>query len=96
MNDKYRPKKSRASQSGTRINSYEEDERDKVSTESPDSYDLSLSMETKILSSNSSSKDREKLVPPFRQSVTRTSSQYQNETQLSNGVCLLSCNLNVL
>ena len=90
-NEKYRQKKSRDSQNGRIRNSYEDDDRDKVSAESPDSYDLSLSMETKILSSNSSSKDREKLVPSFRQSVTRsTSNQYQNETQLSNGVCLMN------
>ena len=58
-------------------------------------------METKILSSGSSSKDRDKLVPAFRQSYLRNPNQYQDETQMGNGVCLcfissslFLCNLN--
>ena len=84
-------KKPKAPQKGpSRSDPYEDDDRNnRVSTESPDSYDLSLSMETKILSSgNSSSKDRDKLVPAFRQSYVRhNSNQYQtNEPQMSSGV----------
>ena len=82
-------KKPKAPQKGpSRSDPYEDDDRNnRISTESPDSYDLSLSMETKILSSgNSSSKD--KLVPAFRQSYVRhNSNQYQtNEPQMSSGV----------
>ena len=84
-------KKPKAPQKGpSRSDPYEDDDRNnRISTESPDSYDLSLSMETKILSSgNSSSKDRDKLVPAFRQSYVRhNSNQYQtNEPQMSSGV----------
>lgn len=83
-------KKPKATQKGpSRSDPYEDDRNNRVSTESPDSYDLSLSMETKILSSgNSSSKDRDKLVPAFRQSYVRhNSNQYQtNEPQMSSGV----------
>ena len=86
----YRAKKRKESEhKGTRKSSYDNDaDRNRVSTESPDSYDLSISMETKILSSDSSAKDRDKLVPGFRQSYVRNNSnQYQLDTNtLGNGV----------
>ena len=84
----YRAKRANELQTGTNRNSHEDRDRNRGLTESPDSYDLSLSMETKILSSGSSSKDRDKLVPAFRQSYLRNSSQYQDDTQIGNGVCL--------
>ena len=85
----YRAKKQKElAQKHNRKSSYEADsDRNRVSTESPDSYDLSISMETKILSSDSSAKDRDKLVPAFRQSYVRNNSnQYQLDTQMANGV----------
>lgn len=84
----YRAQKTNESKNGTNRNAHRDDDRNRVSTESADSYDLSISMETKILSSGSSSKDRNKLVPAFRQSYLRNSNQYQDETQMGTGVCL--------
>ena len=85
----YRAKKQKEfGRKPNRKDSFEADsDRNRVSTDSPDSYDLSMSMETKILSSDSSAKDRDKLVPVFRQSYVRNNSnQYQLDTQMANGV----------
>ena len=70
-------------------NSYEEEEKEKVSSvESPDSYDLSLSMERKIFPRSSSAKDREQLMPSSgTRSTLRASTIYQNGKDLNNGVC---------
>ena len=97
MNENYRVnKKIKDAKPGTLRSSYDEEDRNRVSTESPDSYDLSISMETKILSSGSSSKDRDKLVPKFRQSYARHPSQYQTETQMGSGVCLINIQIAAL
>ena len=86
FNDNYH-KKTGGLQRDKSINSYEEEAKGKVSAESPDSYDLSLSMETKVFPRNSSAKDREQLMPSGGHSTLRASTIYQTGKQLTNGVC---------
>ena len=87
FNENYHKKKTGDIQIDKTINSYEEGAKEKVSVEAPDSYDLSLSMETKIFPRNSSAKDREQLMPSGGHSTLRASTIYQNGKQLTNGVC---------